>query len=52
MYIARISTEIFELKRDFRRKQKWSQKIHLFSMIDIIYTVISEVRVLEIVKIG
>jgi len=30
MNIAQISTEILKLKRDFRRKQKWSQKIPLF----------------------
>ncbi len=58
MNIAQISTENLKLKRDFRRKQKWSQKIPLFLMLFIMNLLRhykhnnEEVRVLGIVKIG
>ena len=57
MNIAQISTEIFKLKRNFRRKKKWSQKIP-FSMIFIINLLRhykyndKEVKALRTVKIG
>ena len=56
MNIAQISTEILKLKRDFRRKQKGSQKITLFQGHSVLHRNYKhndkEVRVFESVKIG
>ncbi len=54
--ITQISTKILKLKRDFRRKQKWSQKITLFQGHSVLHRHYKhndkEVRVFESVKIG
>ena len=57
MNIAQISTEILKLKRDFRRKQKWSQKIPLFQChslyiyLDIVNTMMRRLEYFELPKL-